>query len=163
MSDLHAAFHPDHNHSDCIQQALEEARELCKQRKQRFTAIRELVLKTIWQSHKPLGAYELLPTLSASGFNSAPPTVYRALEFLQAQGLVHRIALLNAYIGCPHPQQQHQCAFLICRICNNALEMDTSMIDQQVSAQAAELGFQTEQHTLEVLGVCPVCQGKEQE
>ena len=162
MSTQHPAFHPEHNHLHCITHALEDARNLCKKRNQRFTPIRELVLKTIWQSHKPLGAYELLPALSEAGFNSAPPTVYRALDFLQEQGLVHRIAMLNAYIGCPHPEHKHQSSFLICRVCNNATELESAPIDKQVQEQAKQLGFVPEEHTLEVIGLCPACQKEQQ-
>ena len=158
MSQEHVAFDPDHNHSACRQSALAKARQLCQERKLRMTPIRELVLKTIWQSHKPLGAYELLPTLSEAGFNSAPPTVYRALEFLQEQGLVHRIALLNAYIGCPHPGAKHQCSFLICRQCGNTQELDMQAVTRQIQQQAETMGFLPQQQALEVLGLCQHCQ-----
>ncbi len=152
------AFDPDHNHSACKQAALTKARQICQERKLRMTPIRELVLKTIWQSHKPLGAYELLPTLSEAGFNSAPPTVYRALEFLQEQGLVHRIALLNAFIGCPHPGAHHQCSFLICRQCGNTQELDMQAVTRQIEQQATAMGFTPQQQALEVLGLCQHCQ-----
>ncbi|WP_299182224.1 Fur family transcriptional regulator [uncultured Neptuniibacter sp.] len=157
MDNSQLAFRPGHNHTDCIAHALEDARLLCKNRNLRFTPIRELVLKTIWQSHKPLGAYELLPVLAEAGYNSAPPTVYRALEFLQEQGLVHRIALLNAYIGCPHPNEQHEGSFLICHLCNNAVEIDTQGISSEINKQAALLGFTPEKQSIEVLGLCPSC------
>lgn len=157
MAHQSLGFHSDHDHSDCIEHALKDARSLCSQRNLRFTPIRELVLKTIWQSHKPLGAYELLPTLAAAGFNSAPPTVYRALDFLQEQGLVHRIALLNAFIGCPHPSEQHQGSFLICKACNNAVEIETDEVGRAIDAQASRLGFIPEQQSIEVLGLCPEC------
>ncbi|PIE25140.1 MAG: Fur family transcriptional regulator [Neptuniibacter caesariensis] len=157
MANHFPGFHSDHDHSDCIEHALTDARTLCNKRRLRFTPIRELVLKTIWQSHKPLGAYELLPTLADAGFNSAPPTVYRALEFLQEQGLVHRIALLNAFIGCPHPGEKHQGSFLICKLCNNTVEIDTREAAQVINAQASQLGFIPEQQAIEVLGICPEC------
>jgi Fur family zinc uptake transcriptional regulator len=158
MPESQLAFRSEHDHRDCIEHALRDARELCAERKLRFTPIRELVLKTIWQSHKPLGAYELLPTLAEAGFNSAPPTVYRALDFLQEQGFVHRIALLNAFIGCPHPHKAHESSFLICSQCKNAVEIETSGISKEVNKQAELLGFIPEQQSIEVLGTCPECQ-----
>ncbi|MDO6806861.1 transcriptional repressor, partial [Wenyingzhuangia sp. 1_MG-2023] len=75
------------------------------------------VLELIWQSHKPVGAYELLPALANDGFNSAPPTVYRALDFLLDLGLVHRLHSLNAYVGCNHPGANHPVCFFICEHC----------------------------------------------
>lgn len=158
MDNSQLAFHPEHDHGDCIDQALKVASDLCKSRNLRFTPIRELVLKTIWQSHKPLGAYELLPALAEAGFNSAPPTVYRALDFLQEQGLVHRIALLNAFIGCPHPHEEHEGSFLICRECSNTVELDTADISAAIESQATAVGFKPEKQSIEVLGVCPGCQ-----
>jgi Fur family zinc uptake transcriptional regulator len=155
------AFQAHHDHNHCIKQALNHARTLCRARNQRLTPIRELVLKLVWQSHKPLGAYEILPALAEAGFNSAPPTVYRALDFLQEQGLVHRIALLNAFIGCPHPGEQHQGCFLICRHCNTAIEADSSAAEALITEQAALLGFTPEQQSIEVLGCCPNCQPDE--
>jgi Fur family zinc uptake transcriptional regulator len=162
MSESQLAFHSEHDHKGCIKQALDDAKELCHARNLRFTPIRELVLKTIWQSHKPLGAYELLPALAEAGFNSAPPTVYRALDFLQEQGLVHRIALLNAFIGCPHPNEAHDGSFLICSQCSNTVEMDTTRISEEVNKQAEGLGFAPEQQSIEILGTCPECLTKKQ-
>lgn len=156
------AFAADHNHQQCIDQALAQAQQLCRERRQRLTPVRELVLRLIWQSHQPLGAYELLPALAEAGFNSAPPTVYRALEFLQQQGLVHRIASLNAFVGCPHPEHPHQGSFLICRHCRSTYELESSAINAALEQSAAELGFRVEQETIEVTGLCPNCQKQEE-
>lgn len=81
-----------HNHDACVRDALAEARAICQARNARLTPIRQRVLELIWESHKPLGAYDLLGMLAQEGHNAAPPTVYRALDFLQQYGLVHRIA-----------------------------------------------------------------------
>lgn len=151
------AFETNHDHKHCVDQALNDARDLCNQRNLRLTPIRELVLKLVWQSHKPLGAYDILPALADAGFNSAPPTVYRALDFLQEQGLVHRIAMLNAFIGCPHPGAPHHGCFLICRHCNTAIEADSSQAETMIAQQAEALGFIAEQQSIEVLGSCPNC------
>nr|WP_275424725.1 Fur family transcriptional regulator [Marinobacterium sediminicola] len=152
------AFESGHDHQHCIDQALQQARQLCRERQQRLTPVRELVLKLIWQSHQPIGAYELLPALAEAGFNSAPPTVYRALEFLQEQGLVHRIASLNAFVGCPHPEQSHQGCFLICRQCHSTSELDAAPVRASLEQSAHAVGFVIEQETVEVTGLCPNCQ-----
>lgn len=154
-------FNPQHDHQSCIDQALETARHLCKQRSLRLTPIRELVLKLVWQSHQPMGAYELLPALADAGFNSAPPTVYRALEFLQQQGFVHRIALLNAFVGCPHPGLHHRSGFLICRLCKRAVELETTELHGVLAKQTEDIGFSIEQETIEIVGLCPDCRAKE--
>ena len=96
-----------HDHKHCIKGALEEARALCAQKGVRLTALRETVLELIWQSHRPVGAYEILAELTRIQDKSAqPPTVYRALDFLLEHGLIHRLSSLNAFIGCPHPEKK---------------------------------------------------------
>ncbi|WP_261843163.1 Fur family transcriptional regulator [Aliamphritea ceti] len=157
MTDSTIAYHPDHNHEHCVSQALQDAQRICQSKSLRLTAIRELVLKLIWQSHKPLGAYDLLPAIAEAGFNSAPPTVYRALDFLQEQGFVHRIASLNAFIGCTNPEHPHQGYFLICQACGVTVELNSRSIEQSIHNSAAELGFVVEHENVEVVGRCPNC------
>ncbi|TVQ70620.1 MAG: transcriptional repressor, partial [Oceanospirillales bacterium] len=89
--------------------------------------------------------------------NSAPPTVYRALEFLQEQGLVHRLASLNAYMGCTHPGKEHSGCFFICESCKQALEIDANPLQQTLHQQAKQMGFSIHKETIEVLGTCPEC------
>lgn len=159
------AFH-HHDHTACIDSALASARRVCLERGARLTPLREEVLQLVWQSHKPLGAYTLLEQLGARAApgerrSLAPPTVYRALEFLREQGLVHRIDSLNAFIGCPHPQQPHQRLFLICRRCETALELisDTLSTALQNAADAAQ--FSNEGASVEITGLCPACRNDE--
>jgi len=124
----------------------------------RLTALRKRVLELVWQSHKPLGAYDILGVLSeADGRRAAPPTVYRALDFLLEHGLVHRIASLNAFIGCNHPQHAHQGQFLICRNCHAAIELQQPAISQAIIAEAAGVGFAVEGQMVEVVGLCAGC------
>ncbi len=151
------AYQSGHDHSRCINEAMFEAQTICKNNGQRLTKIRALVLQLIWQSHKSLGAYELLPEIAKAGFNSAPPTVYRALEFLQEQGLVHRLASLNAFIGCSHPGQQHAGYFLICKACGIALELDSKEIQHSIKHCTVKMGFTVEQENVEILGCCANC------
>lgn len=144
------------NHQHCIDQALSLAEELCQRQLQRFTAIRRRVLELVWRQHKPIGAYELLELLQQQG-RTAPPTVYRALEFLQQMGLVHRIASLNAYVGCAHPGVPHDGQFLICEACKSLAELDVPAITRAIECSAAASGFETRRHTVEILGLCPRC------
>ena len=120
--------------------------------------MRKRVLELVWASHKPLGAYDILAVLSEiDGRRAAPPTVYRALDFLLEHGLVHRIASLNAFVGCNHPGEVHQGQFLICRNCHTAVELQHSSIDSAVSASADSVGFSVESQTVEITGLCASC------
>lgn len=158
MPDNKTVFVCAADHQHCIDEAMSSAKALCREQQLRLTPVRELVLRLIWQSHKPLGAYDLLPALAAAGFNSAPPTVYRALEFLQEQGLVHRLASLNAYMGCSHPGTQHSGCFFICEQCQQAREVDAAPLQAALKQQSQSLGFSITRETIEVLGICPECQ-----
>lgn len=146
-----------HNHSACVHQALADARTVCHSRNARLTPIRERVLELVWQSHKPLGAYDLLAVLTEDGHNAAPPTVYRALDFLQQHGLVHRIASLNAFTGCNHAGENHTCLFLICRGCRNVLELTAPAVTRAVALASQAEAFTPEETTIEIAGLCPAC------
>lgn len=149
-----------HDHSQCIDSALATARQLCSDSGARLTQLREQVLKIVWQSHQPLGAYAVMEVLSQQSTRRiAPPTVYRALDFLLEQGLVHRVNLLNAYIGCSHPGVPHQHNFLICQQCDVAVEFEAPQMDQAISDSAREQGFQISGQSVEVLGLCSNCSG----
>lgn len=148
-----------HNHGHCISDALSSARQLCDERGVRLTSLREQVLGLVWQSHKPLGAYTLMDMLAqASTRRVAPPTVYRALDFLLEEGLIHRINSLNAFIGCPSPTQKHQNHFLICQNCSVAVELDNASLNQNIIAAATAAGFSVTGHSIEINGLCPSCQ-----
>lgn len=148
-----------HDHSHCVHTALADADALCAVHGLRLTALRRRVLELVWQSHKPLGAYDILAVLSElDGRRAAPPTVYRALDFLLENGLVHRIASLNAFVGCNHPQQAHQGQFLICRNCHAAVELEQQAISDAIVSSAKTVGFTVEGQTVEVVGLCAGCQ-----
>lgn len=155
---FHALPYRPHNHEACVSQALANARIICQQRNARLTPTREQVLELVWQSHKPLGAYDVLAKLARDGHNAAPPTVYRALDFLQQHGLVHRIASLNAFTGCAHAGKCHTGMFLICRVCGNVLELIDRSVSRAIRGATRAEAFQTDSITLEVAGLCPGCQ-----
>lgn len=149
-----------HDHDHCVSTALAAARALCAERGARLTPLRQQVLTLIWQHHRPLGAYAILDQLGsdpASGRRPAPPTVYRALEFLLEHGLVHRINSLNAFVGCRLPRADHTGHFLICRECGTTLEVEDGSIATALSDAAARAGFRAERAAVEIMGLCPNC------
>jgi Fur family zinc uptake transcriptional regulator len=147
----------DHDHVRCVADALAEAARLCRTRGARLTPLRTRVLEIVWKSHKPLGAYDMLAVLAAEGRSAAPPTVYRALEFLLEQGLVHRLSSLNAFVGCSRPGHTGSGQFLICRSCGNAAELNDGGVERAITRSAASQGFDVDRHTVEISGVCPEC------
>ena len=150
----------DHNHQQCIDTALATARQLCSKKAVNLTPLRQRVLTVILQSHEPCGAYSILETLATAaepGTKPAPPTVYRALEFLLDQQLIHRITSLNAYIACCRPARSHQGHFLICQLCRQALELNAVNISNAIDTAAKEQGFTVASESLEVFGTCADC------
>ena len=148
-----------HDHLRCQTAALQQAKMLCARDKVRLTPVREEVLCLVWQSHRPLGAYDIIDQLSVSrGKRVLPPTVYRALDFLLGQGLIHRLATLNAYIGCPFPGSVHSNVFLVCRQCGGTAECSVDTINNAITATAARTGFKIESQSVEISGLCPICQ-----
>jgi Fur family zinc uptake transcriptional regulator len=148
-----------HDHRVCIRSALSDAEALCRRQGLRLTRTRRRVLELIWQSHRPSGAYELLEQLAAEGRKPSPPTVYRALDFLLAHGLVHRVSSRNAYVGCPHPGEEHMAQIFICERCNVAVEQADKSVNHRIRRTAQGLHFQIRGQTVEIVGLCPYCAG----
>ena len=152
---------PDHDHDECAKRALADAERVCQESGKRLTDIRKKVLKEVWRSHVPVGAYGILAKLNEDGGHTAPIAVYRALEFLMKNGLVHRIASLNAYIGCAHPGDPHAAGFLICRECGSAVELDGSTLSRALDSELSASGFVVDSQVIEFSGTCPHCLNNE--
>jgi Fur family zinc uptake transcriptional regulator len=148
---------PGHDHALCVDDALAVAERQCAARGVRLTEQRRRVLELIWKSHAPVGAYTLLDRLRDAGVRAQPPTVYRALEFLVENGLIHRIESLNAYVGCAEPTERHVGQFLICTGCQSAAELDDPGIGSAIAQRAKEIGFSVSRATVEIAGLCPNC------
>jgi len=147
----------NHDHRHCVEEAVDAAEKLCAAKDLRFTTLRRRVLELVWASHKPIGAYALLDELRNEDLGSAPPTVYRALDFLIENGLIHRIERMNAFVGCSHPGEQHRGFFLICGECGNAEELESASVADTIAASASRHGFAARDMTLEVTGTCADC------
>ena len=146
-----------HDHQHCIDTAIDTAVQLCAERGIRFTKIRRRVLSLIWETHEPIGAYAILDALKSEYPRAAPPTVYRALDFLSEIGLIHRIESMNAFVGCTHPTESHTGQFLICRQCSAAVELDDPNIDAALRRSAEKMGFVAQRQMVEITGLCPEC------
>jgi Fur family zinc uptake transcriptional regulator len=126
----------------------------------RLTPIRARVLGLIADAGRPLKAYDLLDQVreGEGPGAAAPPTVYRALDFLLANGFIHKLQSVNAFVACHHPNTaQHSVPFLICDRCHNAVELEDVHVVAALDARARALGFEPQAQTLEVHGLCAAC------
>src|SRR5688500_3887410 len=134
-------------------QALGVAEERCASSHERLTAPRRRVLELLLEADAPLKAYDLIAAFGETGAPAKPPTVYRALEFLERLGFAHRIESLNAYVPCRLAGEPHRAAFLICRCCGAAEEFEPDFRAQLAAAEAR--GYEVQAVTLEARGLCP--------
>lgn len=141
-----------------IELRLAVATASCTQDGARLTDLRREVFKLILETDGPIGAYPLLDRLKEIRRGAAPPTVYRALDFLLAHGLIHRVERLNAFVPCDdagHPD--HAVQFLICRSCGGVDELEDQGIADALRQVAEAQGFTPGQATVELEGTCAAC------
>lgn len=147
-----------HHHHDAAGIVREVEKE-CAARGLRLTPLRREVLVLVARARKPVKAYDLLEALRGTHAGAAPPTVYRALDFLLANGFIHKLESINSFVFCQHPAEAHQVPFLICDVCESATEVcDDGAIARLIEQQARSFGFRAKAQTLEVHGVCKACQ-----
>jgi Fur family transcriptional regulator, zinc uptake regulator len=154
-----ACQHDDHTHpglkGPALKRALGAAESRCADTQERLTPPRRRVLELLLEADAPLKAYDLIAAFGAAGEPAKPPTVYRALEFLERLGFAHRIESLNAYVPCRLEGAGHQAAFLICDCCGAAEEFEPDLSPALAAARAA--GYDARSVTLEARGRCPAC------
>lgn len=148
-----------HHHGPSIAQLLGEAEATCRARGVRLTEQRRDVLRALLEHGHPLGAYDLIEKLRPeTGRSPAPIAIYRALDFLQQQGLIHRLETLNAFIACPHSHRAgERIAFLICEACSHVEEVVTKEMDHALQSLVARHGFTSNRTVIEVAGTCRAC------
>jgi Fur family zinc uptake transcriptional regulator len=154
-----ACHHADGVHpglkGPALRRALGAAETRCAGAQERLTAPRRRVLELLLESDAPLKAYDLIAAFGEDGEPAKPPTVYRALEFLERLGFAHRIESLNAYVPCRIEADGHVAAFLICDCCGAAQEFEPDLSPGLAAAKAA--GYAVRSVTLEARGLCPAC------
>jgi Fur family zinc uptake transcriptional regulator len=151
-------YAPGHDHGRCTAEALAHAEALCAERSQRLTPIRRQVLEVLLESHNPLGAYEIMERAAGGGTRPAPITIYRALDFLRDNGLVHRIESRNAFVACVSNHATGDLVvFLLCERCGAVGEASSSAVAGELKAAARAAGFTPKAPVIEISGVCSHC------
>ncbi|MBK8176036.1 MAG: transcriptional repressor [Rhodospirillales bacterium] len=148
---------PEHDHNRCRTDLMRQAEVRCEARHVRLTDQRRRVFAIVAAEHKAIGAYDILAQLAQRGRPPAPVSVYRALEFLVENGLVHRVESLNAYVACARNDVRHRAQFLVCKKCRTVAEIHSPLIEDAIAAGAQAAGFVPHAQIVEVAGLCRIC------
>jgi Fur family zinc uptake transcriptional regulator len=140
-----------------IENALSRAQLICTIRSARLTSVRRRVLELILSSDQPMGAYALLAELQRGRGKLGPPTVYRALEFLLAHKLIHKVETSSAFIACVDIEHPHESQFMICDDCGATEELHDEDIVRSLRRLGERRGFAVERQIVEAHGLCPAC------
>jgi Fur family zinc uptake transcriptional regulator len=146
--------------SPATRRLLDQAALRCNSRGAKLTELRRQILGLVLESPAPSGAYDLLERLRDLRGPSAPPTVYRALDFLVEHGLIHRLERLSAFVGCVDDAAHahgHAAQFLICSNCRRVAEIEDHGVAHALQKAAERAGFATVHSTIEVEGLCADC------
>ncbi len=141
--------------------ALAAAEDRCRREGAKLTPARRQILEILADEGRPLGAYDLIERVAAAtGKHPAPISIYRALDFLLDNGLVHRLASRNAYLACAHGHaHQDPVVFLICDKCGTVIEATPKAIHRDLAALAAAVAFKPRAQVMEIAGLCRECSG----
>jgi Fur family zinc uptake transcriptional regulator len=140
-----------------IQKIVEAVESYCAKEGIRFTEPRRHVLEIIAGADGPVGAYDVLEQLGKYIDNPKPPTAYRAIEFLQEHGFIHRIASLNAFVACATDHRHHGSQFLVCDSCGKVVEAHLCDLPDDLAARAEKEGFRLTRWDAELHGTCGDC------
>ena len=136
---------------------------LCAQRGKRLTPIRRKVLELLLRHGRSIKAYELLDAMKAEHPGAAPPTVYRALDFLVEEGLIHRLDAVNAWSACHDAAGAPHDLLVVCTQCGAVAEISDPAMSRQLAERVAKTGFILATHETEIRALCPDCQKKQPE
>ncbi|MGO9134046.1 MAG: Fur family transcriptional regulator [Methylovirgula sp.] len=142
-----------------VKGALAAAEELCRDHGVKLTPSRRLILEILAREGRPLGAYDMIEKVAeATGKRPAPVSIYRALDFLLENSLVHRLASRNAYLACGHGHQlQDLVVFLICETCGSVVEVTSDALRKDLATLTATSRFVPHTQVMEIAGRCKSC------
>ena len=147
----------NHDHRKCSKKVIQNAEETCLKFSLNFTPIRKKVLEIISSNHKPSRAYDLLEKLRDDGFCDKPPTIYRALDFLIENKIVHKLNTINAYVACFDEESEEISCFLICEMCQEIEEFHNKNLNKVLTNIGKKRGIEIKNLNLEIGFKCQEC------
>ena len=151
--------HHHHSHEEHTGESLiEAARESLVESGEQWTAMRAAVFAELARHDRPVSAYDIADHLSAArGKRVAPNSIYRILDLFVSNNLAMRVESSNAFLANSHPGCQHDCIFLVCDECGDAIHLDDEEVSRTVRGLAQDQGFKPERPVLEIRGLCRQC------
>jgi len=139
--------------------------EISKDKGINLTNKRRKIFDIVIKSAKPISAYDIVSEFQETYDEQIPVmSVYRILNFLIDNGLVHKLDSINQYIVCEHLDCEHEhlnTQFLICNDCNSTEEiMIRDELHQQLTNDIDQTGFKLKELKFELHGICANCQPK---
>jgi Fur family transcriptional regulator, zinc uptake regulator len=164
MSISHAperSSEPKKTSAKTVGTTLSHAEDLCRKGGVKLTAGRRRILEILAAEGRPLGAYDLIERVAETAAKRpAPISVYRALDFLLENGLIHRLASRNAYLACGHGHaEQEPVVFLICDTCGDVVEATSDALSRDLCQLADKAKFAPRVQVMEIAGHCRLCTG----
>ena len=140
-----------------VSNSIRELEVYCKKKGARYTPPRRMVLEIIASSAKPMGAYDVLEEMGKIMDKPNPTTVYRAIEFLQVHGFIHKIESLSAFISCHAGHSHGGSQFIVCNDCGTVEEIHLCHLPQSLAEKVKEAGFHMNHWNTEIHGTCKSC------
>ncbi|MGB3737892.1 MAG: transcriptional repressor [Pontixanthobacter sp.] len=125
---------------------------------EQWTSMRGDVFGELARHERPASAYDIADNLSAArGKRVAPNSVYRILDLFVANNLALRVESANAYLANSHPGCTHDCIFLVCDECGDAIHVDDDAVGTTLRGIAAGQNFAARRPIVEIRGICATC------
>ncbi len=145
-----------------VERIIEHAEQHCKAHGSRLTVKRKQILSDLIRSEKALSAYDLIELYAKEVGSSIPAmSMYRILQFLEDEHLIHKLNLANKYVACAHISCDHSHSvpqFLICGECNKVEEISIPKPTIDALEETVESrGFHLISPQLEMSCVCNDC------
>ena len=138
-------------------ECMKHAEDVCQSKGDRLTDLRRNIFELLVKAEKPLKAYDIVEKMRDLGKRMHPTTIYRILDFLTSNGLVHRVDALNAYIACTKNHGDHPSLLFICSNCSKTAEIDDPVLCGSIHENLVKLGMSYNNSCIEVKGQCEHC------
>ena len=141
-----------------IEQPIKELEAYCKEHRMRYTPSRRMTLEIIVASSRPIGAYDVIEEMGKITEKPKPTTVYRAIDFLQQHGFIHKIESLSAFVACHAGHSHSGSQFIVCSDCGTVEEVHLCHLPKALENKVNDTGFKMDHWNTEIHGTCHLCQ-----